>query len=161
VLIQATATSLAVLTGLTVTVAGQPVTLDAQGRAEVVAPAPGRLLIEAKATDADGLVGRTVAVLKVRDPNDQTAPVVSFDPALGNARLISATDVRATVEDVNLDSWVLELAPFGAGAFTSLAAGNDSVAGTLAHLDPGALVNGFYRLRLTAADISGRASMAE
>src|SRR5262249_31085912 len=43
--IQVTASSLADITGVTLSVAGQPVTLDAQGRATVIAPAPGRVAL--------------------------------------------------------------------------------------------------------------------
>jgi len=59
-------------------------------------------------------------------------------------------------------SWVLEQAPLGGNAFTTLASGNNTVAnGVLANLDPGTLANGLYNLRLTATDISGHVSQME
>ena len=42
-----------------------------------------------------------------------------------------------------------------------LSRGFASTAGPLATLDPGSFTNGFYRLRLSASDLSGRSSVAE
>src|SRR5262249_35359275 len=58
VLAPAVATSLADIVGLTLKVNGEPVALDGQGRATIVAGAAGRLVLQATATDADGLVGQ-------------------------------------------------------------------------------------------------------
>ena len=58
VLVHVAASSLAPITGLTLTIGGQPVTLDGQGRATYYAAAPGRIAIAATATDGDGLVGQ-------------------------------------------------------------------------------------------------------
>ena len=67
-----------------------------------------------------------------------------------------------TVSDTNLDYWKLERALAGSDAFTLLASGTGSVnKAALAVFDPAALANGVYRLRLTAADISGRVSSTE
>src|SRR5262249_23767076 len=55
--IHVAATSLADITGLTLTIDGQPLPLDAQGRAEYTPAAPGRYALAATATDADGLQG--------------------------------------------------------------------------------------------------------
>ncbi|MBM3506116.1 MAG: hypothetical protein FJX65_20000, partial [Alphaproteobacteria bacterium] len=49
----------------------------------------------------------------------------------------------------------------GSDAFTTLASGHASVSGALVRFDPAALANGFYRLRLSATDISGRSSTTE
>jgi subtilase family serine protease len=74
VLVHASADSLAEIAQLTLRVDGVPVALDGLGRATVVAPGPGKLSIEATASDADGLVGIATAWLKVRDPLDKTPP---------------------------------------------------------------------------------------
>ena len=85
-------------------------------------------------------------MLKVRDPNDQAAPVVAFDPRLANARLTAATAIVGTVSDSNLDSWVLDAPRSARRTFTTLASGNAPVAtGTLATFDPAALANGPVR----------------
>src|SRR5262249_14550971 len=156
------------ITKLQLTVNGQPRPLDSQGQASVPADAPGKADVEVTATDADGLVGFASAVLKVRDPADQSAPVVAFDPLLNGSRLSAVTPIVATVTDTNLDSWVLEEAPFGHGSFVPIAGAvpfgfgqTAPVSGPLAVFDPSALANGFYRLRLTARDISGRTSSTE
>src|SRR5262249_17384910 len=105
VLVHAIAGSLAPITGLTLTLDGQPVTLDTAGPATVTAGAPGKMHFAAVATDADGITGSTTAVLKVRDPNDHTAPVVSFAPTLGRDAITAAVDLTGTVADANLDTW--------------------------------------------------------
>jgi YD repeat-containing protein len=161
VLIHVAASSMAPVTALTLAVNGQPVTLDSHGRASYVPQAPGIVPITATATDADGLVGSTATVLKVRDPNDHLAPVVSFDNLSAGQQLRTALDIQGTVSDGNLDSWKLEQAPLGSNDFITLASGNSVVSGTLYHFDPTVLRNGVYLLRLTAADISGRISTAE
>jgi YD repeat-containing protein len=159
VLVHVAASSLAPIVGLILQIAGQPVGLDSQGRASYTPSAPGRYGIAATATDADGLVGKFSTVLKVRDPNDQVPPGVALAPTLQNAKLTQLTNIVGTVSETNLDSWTLELAPAGSDSFTPLASGNTPVAGgVLAQLDPNALANGSYQLRLTAVDISGRVS---
>src|SRR5439155_14998355 len=161
VLVHVTASSLVPITGLTLSVGGQPVTLDAQGRGHVVAGTPGRTPIEATATDAEGTVGHASAVLKVLDPANSSAPAVSLDPALGGARLTAAADLHGTVTGGNVDSWVLEQAPQGSNTFTPLASGAGPAAGVLAGFDPATVANGFYRLRLTATDLAGNSASTE
>jgi hypothetical protein len=162
VVVHAIASSVAPITGITVQVNGQPLTLDSQGRGMYVPSVPGRIAVSATATDSDGLIGQYSTVLKVRDPNDKAAPVVSLDPSLSSGPLTAATIITGTVSDINLDYWVLEQAPLGSSTFTTLATGNAPVfSGTLASIDPTALANGFYQLRLTAANISGRVSQTE
>jgi YD repeat-containing protein len=158
VLVHAIASSLAPITGLSLRIAGQTVALDAQGRATYVPQTPGRIAITATATDADGMVGTFDTVLKVRDPNNQAAPVVTLDQRLGVVKLTSLTSVNGSVISSNLDSWVLDVAPLGTSAYTKLASGNTPLSGALGTFDPAAVENGFYQLRLTATDISGRVS---
>ena len=161
VLLHAFATSLADIVSVELMVNGLPIALDDQGRGTFIPQDLGRSLVEATATDADGLVGHKTTVLKVRDPNDVASPVVAFSVGLDGARLTSAIDVLGNVSDSNLDSWLLEQAPLGHGSFTSLASGHSAVSGPLTRFDPTAVANGFYRLRLTASDITGRVSRTE
>src|SRR5262249_35119446 len=126
------------------------------------AGAPGRMQVVATATDADGLTGSSTAEIKVRDPNDQQAPVVSFAPSLSGAVLTGPTAVVGAVTDNNLDSWDLAISRPGDATFTTLAQGETPVAaGVLTTLDATALANGVYVLRLRATDIGGRSSSAE
>jgi VCBS repeat-containing protein len=162
VLMHVAATGFADIASLTVTVDGKPVTLDAQGRFHVTAGQPGKMTIVATATDADGLVGTTTSVIKVRDPNDVVAPVVAFGNQVAGLRLTEATDITGQVSDTNLDSWTLEIAPYGTSAFTTIAQGTSAFdQGTLVHLDPANYLNGFYTLRLTASDVAGRTAQTE
>jgi YD repeat-containing protein len=158
VLVHVAASSLAPITGLMLTIGGQPVALDSQGRATYTPTSPGRIAIAATATDGDGFVGQAAAVLKVLDPNDQVAPGLAFSPQLANARLTTASAVVGTVSSTNLDSWVLDFAPVGSSTFTALAQGNAPITGNLATFDPTTVSNGPYVLRLTATDIAGRTS---
>jgi YD repeat-containing protein len=162
VLIHPAATSLANITSLTMTVDGQPVALDAQGRAEVTAAASGRMTVTATATDADGLVGTTTTFIVIANANDVDAPVVSFAGGVDGSKLVATTDLRGTVADDTLASWRLEIAEPGSDQFEPIGSGNTVLAnGVLATLDPRALMNGFYRLRLSATDVAGLSSFVE
>lgn len=159
--VQASADSLATIANLTVTVNGQSVVLDNQGRGSVVPSAPGRLAVEAIATDVDGRIGQTQTVIKVRNPLDVDAPVVSFAGGLNGTQITRAMAILGTVSDLNLDEWVLEIAPRNGATFTPVAQGTGVISGAaLSQLDPATFNNGFYQLRLRAIDMSGRSSSA-
>ncbi|NLS91835.1 MAG: hypothetical protein GXX96_06600, partial [Planctomycetaceae bacterium] len=162
VLVHAIADSLADITQLSLTVAGQPVALDDLGRARIIAGDFGKTPIEATATDADGLVGHTRVFLRVRDPLDKAPPQLAFHPLVGTSMLRDVTAIVGSVADQNLEYWRLEIAPLDSDQFVELSTGETTVAnGTLAELDPGRFINGFYRLRLTARDISRRKAESE
>ena len=57
-----------------------------------------------RGADADGLVGTAAATIKVRDPNDTTAPVVLLDASSGDPLLRDGV-VTGAVRDTNLDFW--------------------------------------------------------
>ncbi len=160
VTVHAIASSVAPITGVTLTLNGQPVTLDATGKGQITAGPPGLMNLQAVATDADGLTGSTTAVLKILDPTDTTAPVVSLDPSLSQSPLTSVTTVNGTVAGGNLDSWSLAMATLGSENFTTIATGTAPVSdGELAQIDPSTLANGFYVLQLTATSIAGLRSV--
>ncbi|MBL8485136.1 MAG: putative Ig domain-containing protein, partial [Rhodocyclaceae bacterium] len=161
VVVHASASSMAPITQLTLSVNGQALTLDEHGRATYVPQAPGRHVVTATATDADGLTGTASTTLKVRDAADQAAPVVTLDGPDNGSLLSAATDIAGSVGDSNLDSWVLERARTGTDAFVPVASGTTPVSGVLYHFDPAGLANGSYRLRLSATDVSGRTSRTE
>ncbi len=161
-LVHVTTDSLADVTEISLSVDGQQVALDAQGRATIPAQQPGKRQIAATAVDADGFVGHATAAMRVLDPADDEAPVVALSSALSLGALRVPVEVEGTVADRNLDFWRLEIAWYGSNEFVEIAAGESSVdAGVLGTVDPGVLRNGFYRLRLTAQDIAGRTSVAE
>ncbi|MCH5373555.1 MAG: hypothetical protein JJ992_06230, partial [Planctomycetes bacterium] len=156
------ADSLADITGLTLTLDGQPLSLDAFGRASFVAGSPGKMVLAGSATDAEGLVGTTTRTVKIREASDSEPPAVAFSQDLFPSQLTSSAAVVASVEDVNLDYWKLELASGGSNDYVEIARGEGTVVGgTLTEIDPRQLANGFYRLRLTAEDIGRRRSATE
>ncbi len=149
------------ITGLTATLDGQPLVLDAQGRAFVTPSAPGKLVVNAVATDADGLVGHATVTLRVRDASDTASPVVILDAATGDSLLEDGV-VNGTVRDINLDLWTLEIKRLGDEAFKPVVTNDQSIEqGRLALLDVATIPNGFYVLRLTARDMTGRLSRTE
>ncbi|MDB5349719.1 MAG: repeat protein, partial [Planctomycetota bacterium] len=162
VLVHVLASSPSGIVSTSLLIGGQSVAIDALGRGLYTPTVPGRIAIEATVTDADGYSTVASVNLKVRDPNDLLAPVVALDPALVAATIGSAIEIHGTISDVNLDVWNLEVAPFGTNAFSTLATGTQSILdGMLSTLDPNALANGFYRLRLTATDLSSRTTVSE
>ncbi len=160
ILVQAIADSLADVTSITVTLDGQPIALDADGRGQFTVATPGRYEVIATATDVDGLVGFATTTLKVRDFADVDVPVVALAaPAFA---VIEDGDIRGTIADVNLDEWTLEIKRFGDLEFRTIASGNDPIAdGVLATLDVQDMPNDFYVLRLSARDISRRSARTE
>ncbi len=146
---------------ISLTVNGIAQTLDALRRTTFTPTAPGHYALVATVTDVDGRVTVAQGDLRVRDAADSAAPVVSFTMPPAGAILAAATDVIASVTDTNLDNWQLELVAAGSGRTVALARGLTSFASaTLATLNPDALSNGAYLLRLKAIDITGRETVA-
>ena len=91
---------------------------------------------------------------------------VALDPALRLAELSGPTAIRGTISLPNLDHWTLELAKWEATFTPILTLGGNSTpqdSATLATFDPvvSQIPNGFYRLRLTAVDKSGKTTLDE
>ncbi len=160
ILVAAIADSLSSIASIVVTLDGQPVSIDAEGRGEIILPAPGRYEVVATATDLDGSVGVDTKTVKVRDLNDVDAPTV--DLAVPEFSVIANGRILGTVNDVNLDEWTLEIKRFGDRDFRTIAIGHDIVIdGVLATLDVQDLPNDFYVLRLSARDIGRRLARTE
>jgi hypothetical protein len=162
VIVHVTAEGIADIAAVELLINGEGATLDRFGRTTYTTSEPGRVALSASATDVDGVLGAATAAIKVRDPDDAAAPnVILHAPAAGSV-LSVARDVVITVDDVNLDTYTLALAPLGSHNFGVLAAGTDTVsAGAVAELDPETLSNGAYVLRLEARDMSGRRARVE
>ncbi|HND56842.1 MAG TPA: hypothetical protein PLV92_30695, partial [Pirellulaceae bacterium] len=161
VLIHIAAASFSDVTSLTATLDGQPLALDAQRRATFTPTAPGLYEIVARAKNADGLERETRQMLKVRDPSDHDAPVVSIDNLDSDTILTAPLALQGVVADVNLDSWTLQLAPLDSTDYVTVATGHASVSGVVATIDPRQLRNGAYHLRLVASDIGRRTTVVE
>ena len=159
VLVHVVADSLSDISSLKLFVDGVEAPLDADGRIFITPTTPGRIVLRAVATDADGAQGETLSEIKVRDTADKTAPVLALDALLGSSLLSSPLDIRALVQESNLDTWLLAIAPRGTTAFVELARGTAALDGVLTTLDPRLFDNGLYTLRLAARDMSGRTSV--
>ena len=85
--------------------------------------------------------------------------MLALDVLVGSGPLSSPVDMRGRVQDGNLDTWLLAIAPRGTTAFVELARGTAALDGVLAGFDPRLFDNGLYTLRLAARDMSGRTSV--
>jgi RHS repeat-associated protein len=147
---------------LSLAIDGQPVVLDANGRATVPAGAVGSHVVLARALDAAGNAGQATTNLLVTDPSDASPPVAEITTPVDDQVITSFLNVIGTANDANLISWTLDVAPIGSGAFTVIARGTTPVVnGTLGRFDPSMLANDSYILRLTATDIGGNTSVDE
>ncbi|MCW9030601.1 MAG: putative Ig domain-containing protein, partial [Gammaproteobacteria bacterium] len=108
---------------LSLTVDGLPVELDEYGRAILHATTSGKLHLVGTATDIDGFTGTIDHTIKVRDPADTTAPVVSFDASTTYQLVTRPVNISGQVEDINLDSWKLEIARAGTDKYSVIAEG--------------------------------------
>ena len=119
----------------------------------------GRHELELIATDIDGRVTKLDRVIKVKDPADTSAPFVELDSGLNGAKLTSNTQITGKIVDTNLDEWKLEIAELGTNSYRVLNSGTTPTVTTY-DLPVTSYQNGFYALKLTATDISGRVSVA-
>ncbi|MEY8841522.1 putative Ig domain-containing protein, partial [Cribrihabitans sp. XS_ASV171] len=162
VLVQVVADSLSDITGISLYADGNELTLDEFGRTLLTPTRTGKIELAGYAQDADGNIGEQIIDLKVRDPEDRSAPVIFMGEGLNLYQLDGKVDIGGMVEDTNLDFWRLELrSADGTSLIRELASGEEPVGGLLATLDTGTLLNGFYSLRLTAADIGNRYSVKD
>ena len=145
----------------TLTLNGAALALDERGRALFTPPASGLYQLVGTATDLDGLTSTTTQLLKVRDPLDSAAPIVSLSLSLGHSTITSTTAIHGRVADSNLDTWQLEIARAGTTQWMLVAQGRTTVDDLLAQLDPSGFEAGPYQLRLTATDVAGRSALAQ
>ncbi|MBV6627232.1 MAG: putative Ig domain-containing protein [Rivularia sp. (in: Bacteria)] len=87
VIVTAFADSFAEITNIDAFVNGEKVEIDEFGRFHINPTTPGKVFVEAFATDADGRVGETSTVIKVRNSFDSKAPVVGLDSAINADRI--------------------------------------------------------------------------
>lgn len=148
----------------------QSVTLDNSGRFHITPTQPGLIDVRVTATDVDGYSHTQDKQLLIADPADHAAPVLAWSGALQGASqgsrpvdITSATNLEATLDELQAMGYELQIAPVGSSqwrdlAKQSLGAAKVDKALDLARLDPADFDNGVYKLRLTAWDLSGRRS---
>ncbi len=147
---------------LMVTLDGMPVALDAGGRATITTTEARQFDVAATAIDATGNTHTDSQTLRVIDPTDSNAPVVSITSPGDGAEILGATPVIGTVTDDNLLFYTLEIAAVPDGDFVEVFRGTGAVIdGVLGELDTTLLRNDSYRLRVSAQDSGGNITRDE
>ncbi|HUE70455.1 MAG TPA: putative Ig domain-containing protein [Pirellulaceae bacterium] len=158
----ATATDNVGVTSLVLSIDGNPVPLDANGRITLRAEPAGNYEIRVAASDAAGNTGLATTTLFVIDTSDVNAPTVEISSPSDGTIVTAPVDVLGTAADDNLVFYTLSAAPLGSDTFTELFRATTPVTnGLLGKFDPSGLANGTYRLRLTAQDAGGNVSYIE
>jgi RHS repeat-associated protein len=157
-----TATDNVGVTLLTLTLDGTPVPIDSMGRATLPDATAGTFTLVATASDAAGNVGTDSQTLTVIDPHVTNAPVVDLTTPADGDMVTAPTQVIGTVQDPNLVSYTLSVAPMGSDTFTTFFTGTSEVTnGVLGTFDPTMLQNDSYDLRLTATNTGGLTSVVD
>ena len=147
----------------------QAASVDSTGRIKLTGKQPGLIEIRTTVIDIDGFTQQRTETIRVRDPLDNVAPVLSWQGQLNGASLQKEpviirdlTQITALVKEQQLMGYKLEIASNKAGNLqwrtlqeTSLKAVYNNQAVDVLSLDPALLANGAYQLRLTAWDLSG------
>ncbi|MEZ4474697.1 MAG: hypothetical protein R3F60_28700 [bacterium] len=152
------------VTALSATLDGQAIALDANGVANLNAPAqPGVHTVVATARDAAGNETTEQAELRVNAPGDVDPPVVAITAPADAAEVQGGAVVRGTVQDVALVRWTLGFAALDGGAeLQDFATGNQpALDAVLADLPVERMMPGYNRIRLTAEDAGGRVVFIE
>ncbi|HVJ61263.1 MAG TPA: putative Ig domain-containing protein, partial [Tahibacter sp.] len=147
----------------TATLDGTPVTVNPNGDTTLTAPTtPGVHTIAV--TVSDGVASTPASVdFGVADPNDTAAPVVVIGSPADGSEITQPVDVRGTVSDASLQSWVLAVRAANTpdAPTTILARGKTNVADAIVgRLDPTLLMNDQYVVILQATDTGGRTTSA-
>lgn len=150
------------VTALTLTLNGVPVPIDSQGQATLPDATAGVFTLGATASDAAGNVGTATQALTVINPQVTNAPIVAITTPADNGMVTAPTQVIGTVQDPNLVSYTLSVAPIGSQNFTTISTGTSQVNnGVLGTFDPTMLQDGSYDLRLIATNTGGLNSEAD
>ncbi|MDN5416349.1 MAG: putative Ig domain-containing protein, partial [Acinetobacter sp.] len=148
----------------------QTVSLDSTGRIKLKGKQPGLIEIRTTVIDIDGFTQQKTETVRVRDPQDAVAPIVSWQGKLSGTSAYTesvvikdAIDIVALIREQQLMGYKLEIASNKAGNLqwrtlqeTSAKAIYNNQTVDIFALDPALLANGAYQLRLTAWDLSGR-----
>ncbi len=153
------ATDNVAVTSLNLTVGGVHVPLDAHGVATVSYATAQQLAVVATAQDGAGNVGTATGTLTIINPAVTGAPTVSLRSPADQATITAPTTIVGTVNDPNLLSYTLSVAPLNGGPSKVVSTGTSNVANnTLGTFDPTMLADGAYTLTLTAINAGGISS---
>jgi RHS repeat-associated protein len=157
VIIQLHISSYLEVVDVTLTVNGDPVPLI-NGQASYITTKWGNFLVEATATDVRGSIGTASRTFRVLDPSDIQPPEISVALPAGLTVEVPY-EVIGTISDPSLIRYEIELAPQGSNQYRVVAEGKSVVEnGKLGVIDPTAMANGLYELRITAYDANGNVS---
>ncbi|WP_198080418.1 CARDB domain-containing protein, partial [Acinetobacter calcoaceticus] len=148
----------------------QVASLDSSGRIKLTGQQLGLIEIRATAIDIDGFTQQQVQTIRVKDPQDNLAPVLAWQGQLKGAAITTAsivvqniTDLTASIKEQQLMGYKLEIARNTTGLLqwytlqdVSLKASYSNQTLDIFTIDPALFVNGAYQLRLTAWDLVGR-----
>jgi RHS repeat-associated protein len=129
----------------------------ATGAANALA-AGGPVVISASRDGVTGTTNVTVAAAVV----DGTAPTAAITSPANNALIAAPINIIGSATDANFLKYELDYAIVGEPTFVPIATGTSPVAagGTLGTLDPSALINDIYTLRLRVFDRGGNVRTA-
>lgn len=105
----------------------QTVALDGLGRLRLTPSQPGLIEVQVTATDQDGFSNTSTHTVRVKDPADTQAPALAWGGVLQNATAFSQpvtiselTAVQASLQEMQLMGYKLEIAPAGSAQWTTL-----------------------------------------
>jgi RHS repeat-associated protein len=143
-----------------VSVDGQPIALDANGKASITASTIGVHKVQVVASDQLGSTSKA-GLFSVRNPLDTTPPQAAISAPQDDAEITAPVTISGTAKDDNLAYYQLLLRPAGGGdsAWQEIDRGSSNVDnGTLGKLDPTILPNGIYELLLNVVDVNGQST---
>ncbi|MFZ6736088.1 hypothetical protein ACO0LG_29505, partial [Undibacterium sp. Ji42W] len=138
-----------------VTVDGQPQTLDAQGTATITATTTGAHQVVASAKDDLATVSKT-SLYSVANPADTSTPVAQISTPTDDVEITAPTTITGTASAQNLAYYQLLMRAAGTDKWQELARGYQNISnGTLGKFDPTQLQNGIYELSVIAVNTNG------
>jgi RHS repeat-associated protein len=146
------------------TIDGSIVSLNADHQATFTASSPGLLQILVGAVDGSGNVSTAEVVLRVIDPADTMAPIISITSPQPSAVVTYLTDIIGSITDDHLESYEVSWSPAFQQQWTSFHtqafpdADGTVTDAVIATFDPTMLLNDSYDVRITATDVSGNRS---
>ena len=155
--ILANGSSLPLTSGLTWTSSHPAVaSIDAAGLASALSEGSTTISV------SQGGVSGTTTLNVAQSVTDGTLPVALITAPADGASIAAAVPIVGTASDANFLKYLIEIAPFETGIFSTLAVGTAPVSnGTLATLDPTTLLNDLYVVRLTVIDKADNRTQTE
>jgi YD repeat-containing protein len=113
------------------------------------------------ATDRENVTHSVTKQLRWKNPGDTTAPVALITSPIIDQEVTAPIDVLGTATDANFAEYLLEARNSTGSEWQLLSRRTNPVnAASLGKLDPSALENGYYDLRLTVIDTSNNRTEA-